>query len=138
MSLFDEKQVELLSKYEPVFNTVTYQQYKRGTTAKQNEFIADMLENVTGKPANRNFSCNSCLYNLWLSVARIYYSSVEALNNNNKVSDEQPLLDFNDVNTETDYAENDGDSKSLLHKESSKSGKGRKTKRNESCRTSKG
>ena len=137
MSLFDEKQVELLSKYEPVFNTVTYQQYKRGTTAKQNEFIADMLENVTGKPANRNFSCNSCLYNLWLSVARIYYSSVEALKNN-KVSDEQPLLDFNDVNTETDYAENDGDSKSLLHKESSKSGKGRKTKRNESRRTSKG
>ena len=63
MSLFDEKQVELLSKYEPVFNTVTYQQYKRGTTAKQNEFIADMLENVTGKPVNRNFSCNSCLYN---------------------------------------------------------------------------
>ena len=137
MSLFDEKQVELLSKYEPVFNTVTYQQYKRGTTAKQNEFIADMLENVTGKPANRNFSCNSCLYNLWLSVARIYYSSVEALKNN-KVSDEQPLLDFNDVNTETDYAENDGDSKSLLHKESSKSGKGRKTKGYESRRTSKG
>ena len=137
MSLFDEKQVELLSKYEPVFNTVTYQQYKRGTTAKQNEFIADMLENVTGKPANRNYSCNSCLYNLWLSVARIYYSSVEALKNN-KVSDEQPLLDFNDVNTETDYAENDGDSKSLLHKESSKSGKGRKTKGYESRRTSKG
>lgn len=137
MSLFDEKQVELLSKYEPVFNTVTYQQYKRGTTAKQNEFIADMLENVTGKPANRNFSCNSCLYNLWLSVARIYYSSVEALKNN-KVSDEQPLLDFNDVNTETDYAENDGDSKSLLHKESSKSGKGRKAKGYESRRTSKG
>lgn len=137
MSLFDEKQVELLSKYEPVFNTVTYQQYKRGTTAKQNEFIADMLENVTGKPANRNFSCNSCLYNLWLSVARIYYSSVEALKNN-KVSDEQPLLDFNDVNTEKDYAENDGDSKSLLHKESSKSGKGRKAKGYESRRTSKG
>lgn len=137
MSLFDEKQVELLSKYEPVFNTVTYQQYKRGTTAKQNEFIADMLETVTGKPANRNFSCNSCLYNLWVSVARIYYSSVEALNNN-KVSDEQPLLDFNDVNTETDYAENDGDSKSLLHKESSKSGKGRKAKGYESRRTSKG
>ena len=137
MSLFDEKQVELLSKYEPVFNTVTYQQYKRGTTAKQNEFIADMLENVTGKPANRNFSCNSCLYNLWLSVARIYYSSVEALKNN-KVSDEQPLLDFNDVNTETDYAENDGDSKSLLHKESRKSGKGRKAKGYESRRTSKG
>lgn len=137
MSLFDEKQVELLSKYEPVFYTVTYQQYKRGTTAKQNEFVADMLENVTGKPANRNFSCNSCLYNLWVSVARIYYSSVEALKNN-KVSDEQPLLDFNDVNTETDYAENDGDSKSLLHKESSESGKGRKTKRNESRRTSKG
>ena len=137
MSLFDEKQVELLSKYEPVFNTVTYQQYKRGTTAKQNEFIADMLENVTGKPANRNYSCNSCLYNLWLSVARIYYSSVEALKNN-KVSDEQPLLDFNDVNTETDYAENDGDSKSLLHKESSKSGKGRKAKGYESRRTSKG
>ena len=136
MSLFDEKQVELLSKYEPVFNTVTYQQYKRGTTAKQNEFIADMLENVTGKPANRNFSCNSCLYNLWLSVARIYYSSVEALNNN-KV-DEQPLLDFNDVNTEKEYAENDGDSKSLLHKESSKSGKGRKAKGYESRRTSKG
>ena len=137
MSLFDEKQVELLSKYEPVFYTVTYQQYKRGTTAKQNEFIADMLENVTGKPANRNYSCNSCLYNLWLSVARIYYSSVEALKNNN-VSDEQPLLDFNDVNTETDYAENDGDSKSLLHKESSKSGKGRKAKGYESRRTSKG
>ena len=137
MSLFDEKQVELLSKYEPVFNTVTYQQYKRGTTAKQNEFIADMLENVTGKPANRNFSCNSCLYNLWLSVARIYYSSVEALKNN-KVSDEQPLLDFNDVNTETEYAKNDGDSKSLLHKESSKSGKGRKAKGYESRRTSKG
>lgn len=137
MSLFDEKQVELLSKYEPVFNTVTYQQYKKGTTAKQNEFIADMLETVTGKPANRNFSCNSCLYNLWVSVARIYYSSVEALNNN-KVSDEQPLLDFNDVNTETDYAENDGDSKSLLHKESSKSGKGRKAKGYESRRTSKG
>ena len=137
MSLFDEKQVELLSKYEPVFYTVTYQQYKRGTTAKQNEFIADMLENVTGKPANRNYSCNSCLYNLWLSVARIYYSSVEALKNN-KVSDEQPLLDFNDVNTETDYAENDGDSKSLLHKESSKSGKGRKAKGYESRRTSKG
>lgn len=137
MSLFDEKQVELLSKYEPVFNTVTYQQYKRGTTAKQNEFVADMLETVTGKPANRNFSCNSCLYNLWVSVARIYYSSVEALKNN-KVSDEQPLLDFNDVNTETDYAENDGDSKSLLHKESSKSGKGRKAKGYESRRTSKG
>ena len=137
MSLFDEKQVELLSKYEPVFNTVTYQQYKRGTTAKQNEFIADMLENVTGKPANRNFSCNSCLHNLWLAVARIYYSSVEALKNN-KVSDEQPLLDFNDVNTEKDYAENDGDSKSLLHKESSKSGKGRKAKGYESRRTSKG
>ena len=137
MSLFDEKQVELLSKYEPVFNTVTYQQYKRGTTAKQNEFIADMLENVTGKPVNRNFSCNSCLYNLWLSVARIYYSSVKK-NKNNKVSDEQPLLDFNDVNTETDYAENDGDSKSLLHKESSKSGKGRKAKGYESRRTSKG
>jgi len=79
MNLFSKEQIQQLKKIDVIqhFNTVLDSQYKRGTTSIQDTTLADIYDAATGKKISRNFSCKSCVYNLYRDAGKLYRESLE-------------------------------------------------------------
>lgn len=77
--LFTSKQIKKLKEAEKYFNTVLNLQYKMATPSSLNELVVDVYEEATGETLKRNFSCNKCCYNIYATVGRLYYNSIEAI-----------------------------------------------------------
>lgn len=67
------KQRNRLKSVEQYLYTIKNAQYKRQTTMTENELVADILDEVTGKHCNRNYSCGACVYDIFNQVAQLYY-----------------------------------------------------------------
>ena len=92
--MFTKKQIKEIEKLDVVkhFNTVIDSQYKRGTTSTQDNSLADIYDEATGGKVSRNFSCKTCVYNLYRNAGMLYRKSIEfykqeQLNNLQKARD---------------------------------------------------
>lgn len=95
---FNSKQIKKLKAAEPYFTTVVKSQYKRATTIAMNDMVADMYDSVSGKqPISRNYSCNTCVYNLYLACGRLYFESIEQVENKIEPEQESNKLDKKDT-----------------------------------------
>lgn len=83
MKYLNKKQILQLAPYENHFHTVIYAKYKRATTARVNDLIADIYEDVTGEVISRKWSCSQCVFNIFEKCGRLYYESVKILNEKN-------------------------------------------------------
>lgn len=82
MNYFNKKQIEQLQPYETHFHTVIYAKYKRATSSRVNDFVANLYEDVTGEILDRNWSCATCVYNIFEKCGKLYYESIK--NESNK------------------------------------------------------
>lgn len=90
MKLFTNKQIELLSPYESHFHTVLFAKYKRATSSRGNDLVADLYEEVSGEIITRNWSCNHCIYSLFDKCGKLYYASLEAAQKAEKEAKTEP------------------------------------------------
>lgn len=70
------KQIEELGVIQH-FNTVIDSDYKRGTTAHQNETLADIYDAATGGKVSRHFGCKTCIMNLYRNAGQLYRKTLE-------------------------------------------------------------
>ena len=70
------KQIEELGVVQH-FNSVLDSDYKRGTTAKQNETLADIYDAATGGKVSRHFGCKTCIMNLYRNAGLLYRKTLE-------------------------------------------------------------
>lgn len=77
---FNNKQMESLKPAEQYFYTIKYADYKRASTSKINELVANILDEVLDKPVTRNFNCGKCIYDIFQQAANIYYNTIEKNN----------------------------------------------------------
>lgn len=76
---FTKEQIEMLKDNEHYFYTAVYENYKRASSAKDNDKIADLYEEVTGGKLNRNWSCGHCVLTAYKVVGKLYFESKERL-----------------------------------------------------------
>lgn len=88
--LFKKEDIKVLEKYESYFQTIIKSQYKRNTTPKENNEVADIWDKYAEVKASRNWGCNNCVYNLYLNVARSYFPSLEILKKSEKKAQNKP------------------------------------------------
>lgn len=79
MKYFNKKQLKALEQVEQHFHTVIYAKYKRATSSKVNDMVADLYEEVTGEILTRKWSCAHCVYALFEKAGKLYYKSLENL-----------------------------------------------------------
>lgn len=79
MNYLSKEQIKRLQDIgaEPYLYTCYVSDYKRNSPTKVNTVVADVLDEITGKKNNRHFGCGACCFNLFKSVAKVYYPSVE-------------------------------------------------------------
>ena len=77
MNIYTKEQMQTLKKMGAVehFNTVLDSQYKRGTIKSENELVADIYDAATNTKIQRNFSCKSCVFNLFKLAGELYRKS---------------------------------------------------------------
>ena len=51
--------------------------YKRGTSSVQDNKVADIYDAATGGKVSRNFSCKSCVFNLYRKAGELYRETLE-------------------------------------------------------------
>lgn len=78
MKLLTKKQMTMLSEFEKHFHTVIYAKYKRMTSTRANDIVADIYEEATGEVVKRTWSCAKCVYALYEKCGRLYYLTKEA------------------------------------------------------------
>lgn len=57
------------------FDTVLDSQFKRGTFTTTDNAVADIYEEATGTKVSRQFSCKSCVFNLYKQAGELYRES---------------------------------------------------------------
>lgn len=82
MKYFTKTQLNKLEKFEKHFSTVTYQFYKRPTSASLNDELADIMDKHTGTTHQRQWGCGSCVFRLYKEAAKYYYASLEKIKDN--------------------------------------------------------
>lgn len=90
----------ILSKGEEYFYTVIKAQYKRATPNSLNDELADAYDKLTGEKINRNWNCNSCNYNSFLKMAKLYYQLKEQVSVKNEPDLKTNELKSNVTNNE--------------------------------------
>ena len=72
--MFTKEQMEILETngYPKHFDTVLISKYKRGTTSKENNLLADLYDAATGEKISRQFSCKTCVYELYRKAGLLY------------------------------------------------------------------
>lgn len=79
MNLYTKEQIAELKKLDVIqhFKTVLDSDYKRGTSSVQDNKVADIYDAATGGKVSRNFSCKSCVFNLYRKAGEIYRETLE-------------------------------------------------------------
>lgn len=97
--MFNKKQIKALKVAEPFFTTAVRSGYKRATSSTLNDMVADYYDSVSGRnPISRNWSCNTCVFNLYKMCGKIYFDSIKQVETKN-----EPALETNELNnTDTD------------------------------------
>lgn len=90
MKYFTKDDINILMKYEYYFSTVIKYNYKRNTTRQINDEVADVYERTTNEKLSRNYSCSSCVFNIFKTVGKLYFDSIEYWKNEDKKALEQP------------------------------------------------
>ena len=72
--MFTKEQMKILETngYPKHFDTVLISKYKRGTTSKENNLLADLYDAATGEKISRQFSCKTCVYELYRKAGLLY------------------------------------------------------------------
>lgn len=82
MKLLNKKQIKRLEPYEEHFETIIKAKYKRATSSRVNDIVADVYEEATGEILKRNWSCAHCIYDVFEKCGKLYYKSLEQINQN--------------------------------------------------------
>ena len=79
MSLYTKEQIAELKKLDVIqhFTTALDSDYKRGTSSVQDNKVADIYDAATGGKVSRNFSCKSCVFNLYRKAGELYRETLE-------------------------------------------------------------
>ena len=79
MNLYSKEQIAELKKLDVIqhFKTVLDSDYKRGTSSTQDNKVADIFDAATGGKVSRNFSCKSCVFNLYRKAGELYRETLE-------------------------------------------------------------
>ena len=79
MNLYSKEQIAELKKLDVIqhFTTVLDSDYKRGTSSTQDNKVADIYDAATGGKVSRNFSCKSCVFNLYRKAGELYRTTLE-------------------------------------------------------------
>lgn len=79
MNLYTKEQIAELKKLDVIqhFKTVLDSDYKRGTSSVQDNKVADIYDAATGGKVSRNFSCKSCVFNLYRKAGELYRETLE-------------------------------------------------------------
>ena len=79
MSLYTKEQIAELKKLDVIqhFTTALDSDYKRGTSSIQDNKVADIYDAATGGKVSRNFSCKSCVFNLYRKAGELYRTTLE-------------------------------------------------------------
>ena len=72
------EQYKKLIPLESYFWTIKYGAYKRASSTRENELVKEILEEVTGKKQTFNFSCPTCVYNMYQQLAEQYFVAKDA------------------------------------------------------------
>lgn len=77
MKYYTKEQIEQLEDPGILqsFMTSTVSDYKRGTSRKQDELVATIYDQTTGKKENRNMNCAQCVFQLYRAAGTLYYES---------------------------------------------------------------
>ena len=79
MNLYTKEQIAELKKLDVIqhFQTALDSDYKRGTSSIQDNKVADIYDAATGGKVSRNFSCKSCVFNLYRKAGELYRTTLE-------------------------------------------------------------
>ena len=79
MNLYSKEQIAELKKLDVIqhFQTALDSDYKRGTSSIQDNKVADIYDAATGGKVSRNFSCKSCVFNLYRKAGELYRETLE-------------------------------------------------------------
>ena len=79
MNLYTKEQIAELKKLDVIqhFTTALDSDYKRGTSSAQDNKVADIYDAATGGKISRNFSCKSCVFNLYRKAGELYRETLE-------------------------------------------------------------
>ena len=79
MNLYSKEQIAELKKLDVIqhFTTALDSDYKRGTSSVQDNKVADIYDAATGGKVSRNFSCKSCVFNLYRKAGELYRTTLE-------------------------------------------------------------
>ena len=79
MNLYTKEQIAELKKLDVIqhFTTALDSDYKRGTSSIQDNKVADIFDAATGGKVSRNFSCKSCVFNLYRKAGELYRETLE-------------------------------------------------------------
>lgn len=91
---FNKEQLELLKEAEEYFYTVIKAQYKRGTPITLNDKIADIYDSLGEDKINRNWNCNTCIYNAFKKIGELYYESLNIVQ-----VEKEPVLKMKELKT---------------------------------------
>lgn len=85
MNLYTKEQIAELKKLDVIqhFKTVLDSDYKRGTSSIQDNKVADIYDAATGGKVSRNFSCKSCVFNLYRKAGELYRETLERMKKEN-------------------------------------------------------
>lgn len=74
MNLFSREQIKQLKELDVIqhFNTVLDSQFKRGTFTSIDNAVADIYEAATGTKVSRQFTCKTCVFNLYKQAGELY------------------------------------------------------------------
>lgn len=81
MNLYTKEQIAELKKLDVIqhFTTAIDSDYKRGTSSAQDNKVADIYDAATGGKVSRNFSCKSCVFNLYRKAGELYRETLEQM-----------------------------------------------------------
>lgn len=96
---YTKEEIDWLHKdYSPVFKTVIYQNYKRGTKRSQDVLLKGLLESKGEK--NVNLDCPICVFNLYKRAGQKYYAQIEKYQKKKEeieCTESEPTLETNEL-----------------------------------------
>lgn len=74
---YSKEEIKKLKELDVIqhFDTVLDSQFKRGTFTTTDNAVADIYEEATGTKVSRQFSCKSCVFNLYKNAGILYRES---------------------------------------------------------------
>ena len=91
MNLYTKEQIAELKKLDVIqhFTTALDSDYKRGTSSIQDNRVADIYDAATGGKVSRNFSCKSCVFNLYRKAGELYRETLEFMKKEKELKKKQ-------------------------------------------------